>query len=48
MVWGLISFTGPIALCKVEGKLNSDNYIENILKKYVITNKKIKKRIYYF
>ena len=33
MVWGLISCEGPIALCKVECNLNSDNFIENILKK---------------
>ena len=44
MVWGMICYQGPLSLCKIEGNLNSQVYIEEILKKYVIKNKKIKNK----
>ena len=31
MVWGMICSKGPIVLQKIEGSLNSDRYIEEIL-----------------
>lgn len=48
MVWGMISRKGGVAFTIVEGSMNSDLYIEEILKKYVITNKMIKKKKVYF
>lgn len=42
MIWGMIGYEGPIAFCEVDGRLNSDKYIDDILKKYVICNKKLK------
>jgi hypothetical protein len=41
MIWGIIGYNGPISLCKVTTRLNSQEYIDEILEKYVKTNKKI-------
>lgn len=31
MVWGMISSKGPVAICEVDGRLNSELYISEIL-----------------
>ena len=48
MIWGMISYDGPISFCEVEGRLNSEKYIEDILKPHVLKNKKISKKLVYF
>ena len=36
-IWGMIYYLGPVAFCKVEGKLNSDTY-PDILKERLVNN----------
>ena len=43
MVWGMISNKGPVAFCIVEGRLNSEKYIE-ILEELVINNWRLKRK----
>lgn len=38
MVWGMISSKGGIALTQINGSMNSDKYITEILDKFVINN----------
>lgn len=46
MIWGMIGFEGPISLCKVEGTLNSQAYIDQILNKFV--KRKFKNKVITF
>lgn len=37
LVWGAISFNGPLKLIRIDGSLNSEKYIE-ILKENIFSN----------
>jgi len=48
MVWGMIGPEGGIAFCKVDGTLNSDYYINSILKEWVFANETLINKEAYF
>lgn len=50
MVWGMIGPNGGIAFCCIEGRMNSDAYIDTILYPYVFANEStgIKNKSVYF
>ena len=48
MIWGMIGPNGGIALCPVEGRMNSEKYINSILEPYVFINEDIQNKSVYF
>jgi len=42
MIWGLIGPKGGLEFSKLEGRMNSETYINDILQKHVIKNRNIK------
>ncbi len=46
--WGMINSEGGLEFCRINGKMNSEWYIEDVLKKFVTPNRRITTKKVYF